>query len=213
MKTVLKAGGSVLGACGVAGLWVGPAIAGLEDTRLLSRNANGSFLAICVNGETETVTTFDIRQNSVCDGDTQGSEPDGEPVASTFTCTGSEFSDRFYITRIDNDERLGDVVSLATCRQLIADANEALICTGSEFSDRFYITKIEDGERLGENLQMSTCRQLVKEQEGDFICAGSEFSDRFYMTRISSGQRFGEVLSLATCQQMINDIRPFPDSI
>ena len=163
MKTTFKGVGSILGMCG---LFFAPgeiAIAGVQDIRVLNRNDNGSFLAICRNGDTETTSAYEIRKDLVCEGDVDRNDPDNAETASVFTCTGDEFFDRFYITRIENNERLGDHLPLQKCRRLIEAASDELICTGNNFFDRFYMTRISNGERLGRHTRLSTCFQLIED--------------------------------------------------
>ncbi len=165
MKTAFKVAGSVLGLCGLFFFSGEIAIAGVQDIKVLSRNDDGSFLAICRNGDTETTSAYEIRKDLVCQDDVDVNEPDrdNEAAASVFTCTGDEFFDRFYITRIANNERLGNYLPLEKCRQLISAASDELICTGDNFFDRFYITRIRNGERLGRYTKLSTCLQMIED--------------------------------------------------
>jgi hypothetical protein len=143
------------------------AIAGVSDIKHMSRNSNGSFDVICLNRVLETVNSGTILDNSVCKTATYESSSASKSV----TCTGNEFMNRFYITRISDGKRLGDLgdsSSLKACQQAVKASSSEVVCTGNEFMDRFYITRISDGKRLGDlgdSSSLKTCLQLSSGKE------------------------------------------------
>jgi hypothetical protein len=121
-------------------------------------------------------------------------------------CTGSEFMDRFYITRISDGQKIGASLSLEECQQAVRGSGSEVICTGS--TDQFYITKVSDKEKLGDfgdRLSLDACQQAVRASSSGVVCTGSEFMNRFYITRISDGKKlgnFGDSLSLQNCLRL-----------
>ncbi|MEL6488800.1 MAG: hypothetical protein AAFQ95_02460 [Cyanobacteria bacterium J06621_3] len=173
LKRSLRTAGLVLGIAGLALVSGEGAIAGLQQTRLVSRNADGSFLVVCTNGDTETATRQEILSDDICEG-SAGSEradrPDSEqPNAENelqfdqLTCAGDESLDRYYITRVDDDTQLGTALPLQTCRSLVANATDEHVCSGNTLFDRFYITRIEDGTRVSDVMPVETCREQIQE--------------------------------------------------
>ena len=165
MKTIFKVVGSIIGACGLSFASGEIAIAGVQDIRVLSRNNNGSFLSICQDGDTETVSAYEIRENLVCRDNVEGngSNSGNAGTASLLACTRHSRDDRFYITKVASNEKLGGNLPLEQCRQLISAASDELICIRHSREDRFYLTRISDVERLGGYTILSTCLQLLED--------------------------------------------------
>jgi hypothetical protein len=143
------------------------AVAGVTNIKHMSRNYNDSFDVICLNGTLETVNPKTILDNSVCNTTTNKFSPASKSV----TCTGNEFMDRFYITRISDGKRLGDLgdsSSLKACQQAVKASSSEVVCTGDGFMNRFYITRISDGKKLGnpgDSSSLQTCLQLSSGRE------------------------------------------------
>lgn len=135
-----------------------PALAGISDIKSMSQNSNGYFNVQCLNGSSETVNTQTIADNLVCQTGNETS-----PHRQAVICTGNEFMNWFYITRISDGKQLGnsgETLSLEVCQQAVRASNSEVVCTGNEFMDWFYITRISDGKQLGEKLSLQSCLKL-----------------------------------------------------
>lgn len=89
------------------------AFAGIQDIRRMSQNSNEHFNVTCLNGDLETVDAQAIAENLVCKKVSSTSSQ-----RSSVVCTGNEFQDWFYLTRISDGQKFGDMLSLETCLQL-----------------------------------------------------------------------------------------------
>jgi hypothetical protein len=135
-----------------------PVLAGIQDIRFMSQNSNGSFNITCLNGSSETANTQAIAENLVCkrDGSTF-------PQRSSVVCTGNEFQDWFYVTRISDGKQFGNFgekLSRNVCQQAVRASSSEVVCTGNEFQNWFYLTRISDGQKFGDRLSLETCLQL-----------------------------------------------------
>lgn len=90
------------------------AFAGVSNIRQMSQNSNGYFNVICLNGHRETASSEMILKNLVC----QTATDQSSSVRKAVVCTGNEFQDWFYVTRIADGKKLGEQLSLQTCLQL-----------------------------------------------------------------------------------------------
>lgn len=138
------------------------AIAGVSNIKHMSRNSDDSFDVICLNGALETVKAQAIAENLVC--------KTGNLVSSqrkSVICTGNEFMDRFYVTRISDEKKFEDFgyMSLKACQQAVRASNSEFVCTGNDFMNQFYITRISDSKKLGNRLSLQTCLQLSSSRE------------------------------------------------
>lgn len=124
----------------------------------MRQNSNSYFNVTCLNGSNETVNSQAIANNLVCKTGVQRfSENQG------VTCTGNEFMDWFYVTRVFDGKQFGDFgekLSLRVCQQVVKASSSTLVCTGNEFMNSFYLTRISDGRKFGERLSLQTCLQL-----------------------------------------------------
>jgi len=124
----------------------------------MNQNSNGSFNITCLNGVLEKADAKSIAENLVC--------KTGNSVSSqhnSVICTGDEFQDWFYVTRIADNKQFGDFsekLSLNVCQQAVRASNSEVVCTGDEFLDWFYLTRISDGKKLGDRLSFETCLRL-----------------------------------------------------
>ncbi|KJH69658.1 hypothetical protein UH38_22795 [Aliterella atlantica CENA595] len=80
------------------------AFAELSNIRQMSQNSNGYFNVICLNGHRETASSEMILKNLVCQTATDRSSS----VRKAVICTGNEFQDWFYVTRIADGKQFGD---------------------------------------------------------------------------------------------------------
>ena len=135
-----------------------PALAGIQNIRFMSQNSNGSFNVTCLNGHSETANAESIAENLVC---TTGNSD--SPQRKSVVCTGNEFQNWFYVTRIADNKQFGDFsekLSLNVCQQAVRASSSKVVCTGNEFQDWFYLTRISDGKKFGDRLSFRTCLQL-----------------------------------------------------
>jgi hypothetical protein len=95
-----------------------PAIAEVSNIRHMSRNSNGSFDVICLNGTLETVKSEVIIDNSVCKTATDKSSSANNSVV----CSGS--GNVSYITRISDGKALGGLLSLKDCQESTRASNK-----------------------------------------------------------------------------------------
>lgn len=135
-----------------------PAFAGIQDIRSMNQNSNRSFNITCLNGVSETANAESIARNLVCKTGNSAS-----PQRKSVICTGNEFQNWFYITRIADNKQFGDFsekLSLNICQQAVRASSSEVVCTGNEFQDWFYLTRISDGKRFGDRLSFKTCLRL-----------------------------------------------------
>ena len=142
-----------------------PAFAGIQDIRSMNQNSNGSFNVTCLNGVSETSNAESIARNLVC-RTSNSSSSQRTSVSSqrkSVVCTGNEFHDWFYVTRIIDNKQFGDFaekLSLNACQQAVRASSSEVVCTGNEFHDWFYLTRISDGKKFGDRLSFKTCLRL-----------------------------------------------------
>jgi hypothetical protein len=134
------------------------ALAGIPEIRSMSQNSEGYFNVNCLNGNSETVNAQAIAKNSVCKVGNQTSS-----LHDAVVCTGNQFQDWFYVTRVSDGKQFGDFgekLSLRACQKVVRASSPKVVCTGNEFQDWFYLTRISDGKKLGERLSLQNCLQL-----------------------------------------------------
>lgn len=136
------------------------AFAGIPGIRYMSQDTKGLFNVTCLNGSSETVDAKSILENLVC-------KMDNQPLrqSKAITCTGDEFTDRFFVTRVSDGKRLasvGDRLSLNACQEVVKASKPEIVCTGDEFSDRFDLTRVTDNKKFGNRLSLKTCLQFSK---------------------------------------------------
>jgi hypothetical protein len=133
-------------------------LAGIQDIRHMSQNSNRYFNVTCLNGSSETVDAQAIAENLVCKmGGSVSSQ------RSSVVCTGNEFQNWFYVTRVSDGKQFGDFgekLSLNVCQQAVRASSSGVVCTGNEFQNWFYLTRIPDGQKFGGRLSLETCLQL-----------------------------------------------------
>jgi hypothetical protein len=135
-----------------------PTFAGIQDIRSMNQNSNGSFNITCLNGVSETSNAESIARNLVCRTSNSSSSQ-----RKSVVCTGNEFHDWFYVTRITDNKQFGDFaekLSLNACQQAVRASSSQVVCTGNEFHDWFYLTRISDGKKFGDRLSFKTCLRL-----------------------------------------------------
>jgi hypothetical protein len=135
-----------------------PALAGIQDIRFMSQNSNGSFNITCLNGGSETANAQSIAENLVC---MKGNQTSAQSKA--VVCTGNEFQDWFYVTRVSDEKQFGDFgekLSRNVCQQAVRASSSEVVCTGNEFQNWFYLTRISDGKKIGDRLSLENCLQL-----------------------------------------------------
>ncbi len=171
--------------------------AGVSDIKYMNRDFNGFFDVICTDGDTEKVSAQEVLNNSVC-------KTNRDPLASRqIICTGNQFLDQFYITRISDGEELGDKMPFQVCQKILKSSVDGLICTGNQFLNQFYVTRISDGEQLGGRMPLQVCQKILKSSVDGLICTGNQFLNQFYVTRISDGEQLGGRISLDKCLQTL----------
>jgi len=135
-----------------------PALAGISDIRNMSQNSNGYFNVICLDGSRETIDAQAISENLVCKrGSTASSQ------RKTVVCTGNEFQNWFYVTRVSDRKQFGNFgekLSLNVCQQAVRASSSKVVCTGNEFHNWFYLTRIDDGKQFGNRLSLETCLRV-----------------------------------------------------
>ena len=135
-----------------------PAFAGIQDIGSMNQNSSGSFNITCLNGFSETANAESIARNLVCKTSNSAS-----PQHKSVVCTGNEFQDWFYVTRITDNKQFGDFgekLSLNVCQQAVRASSSEVVCTGNEFQDWFYLTRISVGKKFGDRLSFKTCLRL-----------------------------------------------------
>jgi hypothetical protein len=135
-----------------------PVFAGIQDIRSMNQNSNGSFKITCLNGVSETANAESIARNLVCKKSNSVSSQ-----RKSVVCTGNEFQNWFYVTRIVDNKQFGDFsekLSINVCQQAVRASNSEVVCTGNEFLNWFYLTRISDGQKFGDRLSLETCLQL-----------------------------------------------------
>lgn len=78
-------------------------------------------------------------------------------------CTGNEFQNWFYVTRVADGKQFGDFgekLPLDVCQRAVRASSSEVVCTGNEFMNWFYLTRISDGKKFGDRLSLETCLQL-----------------------------------------------------
>lgn len=140
-----------------------PAFAGIQDIRFMNQNSNGSFNITCLNGVSETSNAELIARNLVCKISNSALSQ-----RKSVVCTGNEFQNWFYVTRIADNKQFGDFgekLSLNICQQAVRASSSQVVCTGNEFQDWFYLTRISDGKKFGDRLSFKTCSRLTNTRQ------------------------------------------------
>ncbi|NEO17125.1 MULTISPECIES: hypothetical protein [unclassified Moorena] len=142
-------------------------LAGIKNVRYLHQNENNTFNVICLDGSLETVNTQAIINNSICHNISNPYTPSkpNTPSKPKFICTGDNFFDRYYVTRISDGKKFGDHSPLKTCKRILNGATDDLICIGDNFFDRYYVTRISDGKKFGDHSPLKTCLRLINDNQ------------------------------------------------
>jgi hypothetical protein len=161
-----------------------PAIAGVRDVQEMQQRSNGTFQVTCLNREVETVSADQILQNNVCnprtterirfrhrrddrygdrDRDRYGDRYNHQNDNVGVICSGDNFFDWYYITRISDGKKLSDKMPLAKCRQAVTNARRGMVCSGDSFFNWFYLTRITDETKLGDKMSLDNCIALIND--------------------------------------------------
>jgi hypothetical protein len=131
--------------------------AGVKDIQSMVLNVKGEFNVVCTDGRYEEVSSENITANLVCRKDSDSATHARQKV----TCTGNEFMDWFYVTRVSDNKQIGDRMSSKNCIKVIKAARNGVVCTGSEFMDWFYVTRIIDEKQLDGRMSLKTCLEIT----------------------------------------------------
>jgi hypothetical protein len=133
--------------------------AGVTNIRQMNQNSDGNFSVNCLNGSSETVNAQTIFNNLVCNTGNDNTSS----INNTVICTGNEFMNWFYVTRVSDGKKIGDFgekFSLKVCQQVVSASSSDVVCTGNEFMNWFYLTRISNEKKFGDRLSLETCLQL-----------------------------------------------------
>jgi hypothetical protein len=157
---------------GLSALFLAPiaAIAEVRHIQQMSQTANGNFQVICINQQSEIVTSDQILRNNVCNisgsssNDRRRSDRD-EPRQSrtSLICSGDSTFDNYYITRVYDNKRIGGKMPLENCRRAIYNTRGGVVCSGDSFADWFYLTRISDATQLSSSMSLNQCLSQIND--------------------------------------------------
>jgi hypothetical protein len=148
------------------------AIAEVRHIQQMSQTANGNFQVICINQQSEIVTSDQILRNNVCnisgssnDRRRSGRDDRDEPRQSrtSLICSGDSTFDNYYITRVYDNKRIGGKMPLENCRRAIYNTRGGVVCSGDSFADWFYLTRISDATQLSSSMSLNQCLSQIND--------------------------------------------------
>jgi hypothetical protein len=148
------------------------AIAEVRHIQQMSQTANGNFQVVCLNQQTEIVTSDQILRNNVCNyGDNRGYDnrrsPSGREGSrrdqTSLICSGDSTFDSYYITRVYDSKRIGNKMPLDNCRRAIYNSRGGVVCSGDSFGDSFYLTRIRDASQLSKSMSLNQCLSQIND--------------------------------------------------
>jgi hypothetical protein len=158
---------------GLSVLFLAPTatIAEVRHIQQMNQTANGNFQVICINQQTEIVTSDQILRNNVCnisgsnDRRRSGRDDRDEPRQSrtSLICSGDSTFDSYYITRVYDNKRIGNKMPLDNCRRAIYNSRGGVVCSGDSFGDSFYLTRIRDASQLSKSMSLNQCLSQIND--------------------------------------------------